>query len=523
IDPARDGAVQNKKVSSQDILSMAVSFESNTIALATEDQTIKLLSLPDMAPVKELKAGDDISHLKFINRGEQLIGADPKGVLHVFDVGSATEILKLISTETGWTVVDSTGRFDSSEAGMGNVSWEAAEQDIPIDSFSTHYYEPGVMATALAHEPFINKQPQVVQAGINLPPELNLNAPGASKTADQPFIIALDVVDAGGGIGAQRLYHNGKIVDESRVLDKVDSEIDGRLNRRIRYQVPPVPGRNQFKAVVANLMGIDSPARELAFDVSGEKTPSTLHVIAVGINQYKDQRLNLDYSVADAKSIAAILKTKKLMSFKNIHELGLFDQNATKQAIIGRLKESANYPKEDVLVVYLAGHGLAINGEWYFMPHETTLQETEHEYAEIGISAQEIRDLMAEINMQKILILVDACYSGAGLNAFRHLQNSQRHFGRALSKSVGIVILAATRQDQQAAELADLGHGLFTYVVSQGMEGAADIRPKNQIISAYEVADFSTSTIPEYSKKYLGASQEPSAFTMGSDFVLLGQ
>jgi uncharacterized caspase-like protein len=86
---------------------------------------------------------------------------------------------------------------------------------------------------------------------------------------------------------------------------------------------------------------------------------------------------------------------------------------------------------------------------------------------------------------------------------------------------VGVVVLAATRKDQEAAELGDLGHGLFTYVVSEGLAGKADLKPKNQKVSAHEVADFSTATIPDFSKKYLGASQEPTKFTMGSDFTLL--
>ena len=119
------------------------------------------------------------------------------------------------------------------------------------------------------------------------------------------------------------------------------------------------------------------------------------------------------------------------------------------------------------------------------------------------------------------MVMIDACYSGTGLKAFRKLQDTQRHFSRALSKSVGVVVLAATRQDQEAAELSDLGHGLFTYVVSDGMSGKADFKPKNSKISAHEVADFSTETIPTFSKKYLGAAQEPTSFTMGSDFVLL--
>ena len=511
-----------QKLTGEDLLSIAVNTEANLIAVSTETQIIKLLNLTNLAPVKDFKVTDEVRHLKLINQGKQLIGADSKGVLHVWDTATTYELLRLISTDTGWTVVDDKGRFDSSEAGMKNVSWEAANQEIPIDSFSANYYEPGLLATAIEKAPFINKQPKVIQAGINLPPEVNITPAGTDRIAGQAFIVTMAIADAGGGIADLRFYHNGKIVDKSSEVDSVDSEVNGRLNRRVSYKIIPSAGLNQFKTIAVNTMGIDSQPQELSLDFAGKVPQMTLHVVTVGINSYQDDRLNLDYSVADAKSIASILGNKNRVSFNDVVQHEIFDRQATKQEILGQLK-IAQASSNDVMVVYLAGHGIAVNGEWYFLPYEARLQDNEQYYAQVGISAREIRDLVAAIPMQKILVMVDSCYSGTGLNAFRNLQNTQRHFGRALSKSTGIVVLAATRPNQKAAESIDLGHGLFTYVVTQGMGGAADSQPKDRKISAHEVVSFSTTTMPTFSKKYTGASQEPTSFTMGIDFNLLGQ
>jgi len=225
--------------------------------------------------------------------------------------------------------------------------------------------------------------------------------------------------------------------------------------------------------------------------------------------------------VADAAEIASKFNKTELSAFDQIIQHELRDEDATRTAIFQQLNNMSHYLQNEVIIIYLAGHGLAVEGEWYFMPHETMIKDNQQYYAEVGISAQRVQEILIASKVQHVMIMIDACYSGASLKSFRKMQDIQRRFSRGLSKSVGVVVLAATRKDQQAAELTDLGHGLFTYVVSEGLKGKADLKPINQQISAHEVADFSTETIPAFSRKYLGASQEPTKFTMGSDFTLL--
>jgi len=427
----------------------------------------------------------------------------------------------LIATATGWTVVDNQGRFDSNEAGMGKVSWEAADTDIPIDSFSKKYYEPGLLGSHLRNGNFINQRPAQIQAGITLPPEMQVYIADSAKNTAGLVQVIVEIVDAGGGIEDVRVFHNGKVVDHPSVNSKQEKMPDGGIRQIIRYEIGPTAGRNTIRALASNTMGIASLPATLTFESEGRKILPTLHVVSVGINQYRDRQLNLDYSVADARSIADILSDKRRIAFRRVEQHNLYDQQATKQAILEKLRRIAEFNRNDVMVMYLAGHGIALHGEWYFLPHETTLQADPEYYKKVGLSAQEIQKLLERIKIQRILVMVDACYSGAGLKAFRKLQNTQRHFTRALSKQVGIVVLAATRRDQEASELADLGHGLFTYVVEQGMQGKADVAPRNNKISAHEVAKFSRKTIPAFARKYTGASQEPTDFTMGSDFTLL--
>jgi WD40 repeat protein len=513
----------NKKIDAVNSLtSVSVSFAANLLALSTEDKQIKLFNLNNnLSPIKEIKTTENISHLQFINQGKHLTGADEKGVIHVWDSSLAGEVLKLISTDKGWTVVDNSGRFDSSEGGMPNVSWLAGGEDIPIDNFSGHYYEPGLLATHLSNNTFINKQPRKVQAGISLPPEVSLTVPAGGSAGDE-IPVSFEMIDAGGGIGEHRLYHNGKIVDKSLQNESDDTEVNGKLHRKVGYKIIASAGLNNFKVIAVNRMGIDSQPKLQTLQASGSVALPKLHLIIVGINKYQDSKLDLSYSIADAKSISAALNNKGTQAFEEVDAKELLDQDATKNSIVDKMTQIAESSPNDVLVIYFAEHGIAINGEWYFLPYETTLQTNEQNFVNIGISANQIEALLAKIPVQKILVMFDSCYSGAGLKALENLQNSQRHFSRALSKTDGVVVLAATRKDQQAMESTDLGHGLFTYIVNKGIQGAADLHPRDQKISAHEIADYSSDTIPTFSKKYSEASQEPTSFTIGEDFILKG-
>lgn len=513
----------NKKIQTENtLLSAAINFSGNVLSLSNNANKIQLFNLNDLSLLKEIASKVNIGHLRFINQGKHLLGADDSGVLHVWDMVKANEVMQLISTDNGWTVVDNAGRFDSSEKGMPNVSWQAGDKDIPLDNFSGNYYEPDLLATQLTSDNFINPNPQKVYDGINLPPEVNLTVP-ESLTAGNEAKVSFEIVDTGGGIGEQRLYQNGKIIDPSFMDETNDTEVDGILHRKVSYKITLLPGINKFKVVATNKMGIESLAQQQSVQTAGAGKLPDLYVVVVGINKYRDHSLDLSYSVKDAESIVSTLGNKNTSYFNNIYADDILDQGATKEAIVNKFNDIAKTSKaNDVLIVYFAGHGIAVNGEWYFLPHETTFHPDEQYYTGVGLAAKQIESMIAKIPAEKILVMFDSCYSGSGIKVFENLKKTQRHFSRSLSKSDGIVVLAATRKDQEALESAELGHGLFTYIVDKGMNGAADINPVDKQISAHEVVTYASETIPSFTHKYVNATQEPTSFTIGDDFILLG-
>jgi len=501
---------------------IAVSKTPNGItAYVIDKNTISIINQTGETLSHITKEGIGTQSIKLLANGNKLLTVSHDGKAFLWDTKTATKVLQIISTKQGWSIVDNLGRFDSSEKGMPNISWEAEDKEIPIDSFSKKYYEPGLLATTLKDESYLNKNPDAIKKGITLPPELKVVVQDI-KTTGQFAELTVEVYGQGGGIEDVNLYHNTKIIRKDKTIVKDKSFVkNNREHRSMKMRVTPVNGVNSVKVIASNKMGIEGQSKELQFEIKKADKQPILRVITIAVNQYKDAQLNLDYSVPDAQTIANILNNNEFSKFRNVEKRQLYNASATKMSIISELVNLSNGAKNDVLAIYFAGHGISINGEWYFLPYETELQADMNYFASVGISASDLSSIFVDSNIQHILLMIDACYSGASVDSFRRLQNSQRHFSRDISKSVGITVVTATRKDQEAAELSELGHGLFTYVLSKGMNGEADWWPKNKEISAHELAKFSTDTIPLFSKKYLGSAQEPTAFTMGKDFSLL--
>jgi WD40 repeat protein len=501
---------------------LALDKTKDTYAYALENGSALITDAEGNSLMTIAKNNNPIRAVALLAQGKKLITATQSGQVFLWDLAEGKELLQLISTKQGWTVLDNKGRFDSSESAMLNLSWQAGTQEIPFDNIATKYYEPGLFASALHNEDYLIAQPNAIQKGISLPPKLAVSVnKSKNRSAGKEIKLTVDIYDQGGGIEDVNLYHNEKAINLQKAIvsDKTIKEQD-TVRRRLVLKIKPTAGKNQVKASASNKLGIENQSNKALFNATSKAKKSSFRVASIGINQYSDKKLNLDYSVADAQSIEQLLTRQQFAKFTTVKKEQLYDQNATKPAIISMLRNLSQGEQQDMLVIYFAGHGISVNGEWYFLPYETTLNSDLNYFASVGISATEISEIFKDSKIQHILLMIDSCYSGASLSSFKKLQNSQRKFGRTISRSVGITIVTATRKNQQAAEVSELGHGLFTYVLSKGMAGEADFMPQDEEISAHELADFSTRTLPNFSKRYMGSAQEPTSFTIGNDFVL---
>ena len=381
-----------------------------------------------------------------------------------------------------------------------------------IDNFYEKFFNPVYVASVLQGKKAEGLAD--IRRGIQSPPDVRIISPKPNDSFNTDTItIKVAAKDTGGGIDEIRLYHNGKALGD----DQRGVKLVSRGGETVRdFQVMLVDGLNTFRAVGFSSDRTESNPYEMTVSLAAPSKDVSLYVFAVGINKYRNPALNLNYAVPDAKSIAGFFRQKGQL-FKKVNIIEIYDAEATKERILAKLSELEKTNPQDAVLLYLAGHGENVKDVWYFIPHELTYPEREEHVQTKGISSAELASAMKNIRAQKILMLVDACKSGAVLVAFRGFED--RKALSQLSRSTGTHVVAASTKDQFAAEVKDLGHGVFTYTLLEGLKGKA--AGGSDTVTVRKLMGYIEEQLPEITKKYKQEAQFPVVDSRGMDFPLV--
>jgi len=249
----------------------------------------------------------------------------------------------------------------------------------------------------------------------------------------------------------------------------------------------------------------------------------TLHLMVVGINTYKNPKYTLNYAKADAASFKEAMELNSSNIFSQTKVYYITDANAMKANIVEAFNRVIAAAKpQDVFVFYYAGHGVMTDDktkEFYIVPYDVTqLYGADDALAQKGISAEELREFAKNITAQKQLYILDACQSAAALDAVAMRGLAEGKAVAQLARSTGSHWLTASGSEQYASEVDQLGHGVFTYVLLKGLQGAADNGDKR--ITVNELKAYLEAQVPELTQKYKGSPQYPASYGFGNDFPL---
>lgn len=454
-----------------------------------------------------------IRSIKVSIDGKRLLSASNDGTTRLWDIATGREIAQFVIFWDGeWLVITPEGYFNASPSGAKHLNVRVGMNVYSIDQFYETFFNPVYVATVLQGK----KAEGIadIRRGIQSPPEVRIISP-APGTVVNTDTLTLKVVakDTGGGVDEIRLFHNGKALgDDQRGVKLVGT--GGETTRD--FTVMLVDGLNTFQAVGFSSDRTESNPYEMTVSLSAPSRDVTLYVFAVGVNRYKNPALNLSYAVPDAKGIAGFFRQKGRL-FKQVNIMEIYDEEATKEGILAKLNELGKTNPQDAVLIYLAGHGENVKDVWYFIPHELTYPEREEHVQTKGISSAELATAMKNIRAQKILMLVDACKSGAALVAFRGFED--RKALSQLSRSTGTHVVAASTKDQFAAEVKDLGHGVFTYTLLEGLKGKA--AGGSDTVTVRRLMGYIEEQLPEITKKYKQEAQFPVVDSRGMDFPLV--
>jgi uncharacterized caspase-like protein len=247
-------------------------------------------------------------------------------------------------------------------------------------------------------------------------------------------------------------------------------------------------------------------------------------VLAVGVNDYYDGRLKLNFAVADARSIAASFEKAGTGFYQSVKAVTVLDADVTRDNLEKVFTQLASEVKTtDVFVFFIAGHGRTLDGHYYFLPQDFRYRD-QNSFAESGLSQEQWQKWIAMVQARKSVWILDTCESGSVtadkmVVASRGLERveEQALAYEKLRDATGTTSLAASTDTQPALE-GFHGHGLFSYVVMEALEKAQT--NANGLIEVTGLISYVGDRVPEISYQVFHQHQIPQVKMLGSNFAI---
>ena len=460
-----------------------------------------------------------ITSVHFSPNNQYVYSSSIDGVVKVWERASGNELLTYYTfDQNDWLVSNTTGSFFGTDGASKQVFFVKGTKSFELDQFFKNYYNPNLLKQAFGEAKPSNKLDLIEQLKENPVPSISIQLPADGATSNKPAIdVLIKVTNEGGGLQKLKLLQNGKVVElrEGVVFNKV---ANGKSIIQ-KFKVNLLPGRNSIELIGVNTNGIESRPEKVDVLYNIEKEETTCYVFSIGINQYKNPALNLNYAYSDAHSFSELIRKvgTGLYDRMEVHEL--YNEEATRANIMGVLDAlSIRIKPGDVFYFYYAGHGTIVDDSFYFVPTENVRLYSKDKLLKDGISAADLQEKFTKIKAVKQMVLMDACQSGGATELLATRGAMEEKAMAQLSRSAGIHVLSAAGSEQFATEYKEIGHGLFTYVLLEALNGKADGAPQDGVVTVYELKSYLDALVPEYSKKHKGQLQFPYTFSRGQDF-----
>jgi WD40 repeat protein len=235
-----------------------------------------------------------------------------------------------------------------------------------------------------------------------------------------------------------------------------------------------------------------------------------LHLLAIGISKYNTanaKSLQVQFADRDANGLASKIVATQAGLY-TVKPQVLPNEDAGKASIMQALatmqSSMENGSGNDLAVVFFSGHGAMLDGELYLLPYDVDTRTPALEKA-TALSIDELsRELRALARSGRVLVLLDACHSGATtINGALAMDSTQ--LGSAL-RAANITVLTSSSGTEVSREDPAWQHGAFTKVLLDAFsDPQAIFNPEKKVINGFGLANYLFTQVP----KLTGDTQHP--------------
>lgn len=458
--------------------------------------------------------------------GRFVVVAYGNGTIQWRRLGDGQEVLTLFvnAKDREWVLWTPEGYYDSSVTGDKQMGWYLNRGRDKEAQF---------VEAAQMHERF--HQPRVVRRALVLADSRRAmdeaRLPGTASAALQqrppPQIAIVGGPRDGSSVNTSSVALGIEITDNGEPVQRLDVTVNGRrvavsghgLGRpnpggvSQTLDIPLENGENKISIVAWN--GVDqSKALELTLHCRGEAGlvagKGTLFILAIGVDRYTGlgEEHQLRYASADAKTVVSTLKHRSAPLYADVKVTTLASVDAdapTRENIERALSFFRLSRPEDTVILFMAGHGVDEENQYLFLPEDA--QQHGDAWRPSSVLKWEVLQTALQEAQGRRIMFVDTCHSGNRVDFSRFRKNVIND---------AIIVFSATDEKTLAQEHPDLGHGVFSHALIEGLEGKAKSNGSKNTISIMELGVFVSNEV----KRLTAGAQQPAYFLSGVDFEI---
>ncbi len=444
---------------------------------------------------------DDVLAMAAAARRAMLITGSSDQTVRLWNTDTHKLVSSLYAVGRDWVLWTPEGYYHSSPAGDRFVGWHVNQgpdreaRFITARQLKRHLNSPEIVRRSLI----------LGDAGAAATELRGTDTELARLMVNKPLEFSMKLLNDGVPVDGQLQveivqYEVPGVEAESfgvRVNDRLISTLSGRdvsTGRQI-VNITLTEGANEITVTGFNTFGYMTERGSFVLNPvkTADEKKGTLYLAVVGIQDYpllpkgcNGRSCDLRYPVADAAEFLRSVALHAAPLYKDMVIRVMLNADALKdlpgaaQAISSLIDaddilepeartvsfELVDFLElagpEDTTIIFLAGHGMNLDEDYYLLPSDARQRDDASWRRASLVDWRDIQEALDRAKGRKLLF-IDTCHAGNAFNA--KLEKD------AIDSRISVI--SATAANNVALELPELGHGVFSYAVIRGLDGAA--------------------------------------------------